>query len=136
MVSKYKLSMFTTYTVNERNEIILYNSLQGLESVKCVNSGTDVEKWLNNEKCYEANDNKIFKWLVNNNYLVEDDTDEKAQRNAKIANLLEDNTLHLTIHLTECCNFRCEYCNVWENGGNISVFCFFLKNWLRRAGKL
>ena len=117
MVSKYKLSMFTTYTVNE---IILYNSLQGLESVKCVNSGTDVEKWLNNEKCYEANDNKIFKWLVNNNYLVEDDTDEKAQRNAKIANLLEDNTLHLTIHLTECCNFRCEYCNVWENGGNIS----------------
>lgn len=120
MAKKYKLSMFTIYTVNEKNEIILYNSLRGLESVKRISNGMCVEQWLNNERCYEADDNKIFKWLVDNNYLVEANIDEKAQRNAKIANLLEDNTLHLTIHLTECCNFRCEYCNVWKSGENIS----------------
>lgn len=120
-MNDYKVSMFTTYTVNKRDEIILYNSLYGLESIRCIISNIDVLHWLNKKITYKETNDKTFKWLIDNNYLVKLDVDEKARRNVKIANLLEDGTLHMTIHLTENCNFRCEYCAINENYRDISA---------------
>lgn len=111
MCDKYKKSKFNIYDEYGKNDLILYNSLKGVKSIKVVKNGRRLLKWLNEEQEFEYSNDEDFRWLINNGYLVKYDVDEKAIRDAKKAHLLEDNCLYLTIHLTQNCNFRCVYCS-------------------------
>lgn len=111
MHNTYKVSMFCIYRKYRDKDILLYNSLKGINSVRIVKDGIHLMKYLDKNQEYEWHNNVEFMWLVNNGYLIKSNIDEKAIRETRKAQYLENNRLYLTIHLTRDCNFRCVYCS-------------------------
>lgn len=52
MSKKFKPSMFNICTYNADNELLIFNSFQGLKSIKIVSNDkkNKIEKWLNNDE--------------------------------------------------------------------------------------
>lgn len=107
--TKWKSSMFNV-AVKKDGEMILYNSYQGLKGICKVSKEHEKEV----QECLatpnEADESEVFKTLVDEGYIVDVNTDEKANRERLLYEYTMDDTLHLMVHTTDGCNFRCKYC--------------------------
>lgn len=107
-----KKSMFTFYFMDEREDLVIYNSYIGREGIRVIeNKKKDqVMDWLENppEDCTD----ELFIQLYNLGYFLKDDVDEKKRRENLMQERLCDSELDLTIHTTKACNFRCQYCSL------------------------
>lgn len=95
MHNTYKVSMFCIYRKYRDKDILLYNSLKGINSVRIVKDGIHLMKYLDKNQEYEWHNNVEFMWLVNNGYLIKSNIDEKAIRETRKAQYLENNRLYL-----------------------------------------
>lgn len=110
MSEKFKPSMFNICTYNADNELVIFNSFQGLKSIKIVsnNKKNKIEKWLNNDEI-DCDDPDFLK-MVEEGYIVNSGVNEKSRRDNRYYQYIESRNLRLVIHTTEACNFRCRYC--------------------------
>lgn len=92
------------------DEMVLYNSKTGSYGIKRIKKDNQakVRKWLSAPSNYI--DDKIYKKLIDCEFLVPSDCDEKLLRKYIQTNCVTSTDLRLVVHLTEDCNFRCVYC--------------------------
>lgn len=107
-----KASMFNRCVEDEAGDLILYNSMEGTGSIR-VAGQEKKEKltgWLNRREPMEEEDDPDFQALVRGGYLIPAERDEKALRELRHMERIMDPALHLVVHTTGRCNFRCQYC--------------------------
>ncbi len=106
----YKPSMFN-YKSNYGEEIIIYNSLKGLESISLVSAekAQRVSKLLEAEKL-DAEQLQDIKECIDLGFFVPYEIDEKLNRDRMQMEYIMNPNLLLVIHTTKECNFRCKYC--------------------------
>ncbi len=106
----YKPSMFNRI-VKKDQSIVLYNSFGGTGSILHVSEDKvkRIVEWLSKEREYD-NDNSDFQLLSQYGYLVPANFDEKNLRRFRYMQQVTTNRLHLVVHTTKACNFRCSYC--------------------------
>lgn len=111
----YKPSMFNRI-VHDKSDgiIVLYNSYIGVDSIQEFNiSESDyILSILNNSELNISEHDETIDLLVHKGFLVPKDVDEKLRRENLIVKNIQSNNLHLVIHTTENCNFRCAYCSL------------------------
>lgn len=140
MHTQYRMSNFCIYRQFNTNDLILYDSLNGIDGINIVKEGTRLLPYLEKGKSYEFTDNEDFKWLIKNRYLIDCTINEKAIRDARKAHFLENTCLYLTIYVTKKCNFKCIYCaNNYESEALLSntqkdIISFIQKNIHRFSG--
>jgi len=105
----YKPSMFNRL-ISKNNETILYNTRAGINKIKSIpiEYRHMVFSWLQYPTVYD--DNSLYCMFVNDGFLVPIDCDEKQIRDYIQVSHLTNPRLHLIIHITQDCNFRCVYC--------------------------
>ena len=116
--------------------IVLYNSYIGVDSIKEFNiSESDyILSILNNSELNISEHDETIDLLVHKGFLVPKDVDEKLRRENLIVKNIQSNNLHLVIHTTENCNFRCAYCSLDFSNNNLnedvqnSIVKFIRKN--------
>ena len=54
--------------------------------------------------------NKLVKYLYENNYIVDNDVDEFSIAKEKVCSVYNDSGLFIMLYVTNQCNFRCVYC--------------------------
>ncbi len=112
---KYKASMFN-FVFDEGEELVLFNSMKGMWSACRVRreDREQVKNLLVEQKTgIEVSEKEeIPELLVERGFLVNDDLNEKQQREASYSRFVDRNAnnLNLIILPTEQCNYRCKYC--------------------------
>lgn len=130
---KYKKSMFNNI-IDNGNELRLYNSLNGANSLILVESSkyNDVKNIFNDHSKYL--DSELFSLLLKHGYFVPDYIDEEVLRERNLSHVVNQTKLHLVIMPTEECNFRCSYCYETHEKGKMtcevqdSIIKFVRKN--------
>lgn len=105
---KYKPSKYNFYH-KYKEELLLYNSYVGTDSLARVSSAKVVEV-LNILRRGSDEETDIVRTLLKKGFLILEETDETLLKQCRIMKEVEDSTLHLIILPTEQCNFRCKYC--------------------------
>lgn len=103
----YKLSKFNYSCFNYKNELLLFNTLKGTESMCKIIDKNNQEKFLNNFKLL---DQRIVDKLINKGLIINEDVDEDRKLDSLIQKYMAPKDLSITISPTEGCNFRCKYC--------------------------
>ena len=105
----YKPSMFNRIVV-KNGKMALYNSKIGSQSIRLVQPEyqEEVRSILNDSA--QLDDKPLVNALVKQGYLVDFGCNEKHIREYLYNTYAFDNTLHVVVHLTQDCNFRCVYC--------------------------
>lgn len=130
----YKPSMFN-YRSNYENEMIIYNSLKGLQSVSLVSEDKvwRVRKLFEEEKIEEEKLQGLEE-LIGLNFFVPYDFDEKLNRERRQMEYIMQPSLRVVVHTTKACNFRCKYCALdfepehLQQDGCDNIISFFRKN--------
>lgn len=120
MVKKYKLSMFNYY-VNCENEVRLYNSLYGANSLHIFRN-KNIERIHKIFLDEDYSDELLVEYLKKFGFIVENTCDEKLLREQKYNDVINQKKLFLVIMPTENCNFNCVYC--YEEHKNIVLSSF------------
>lgn len=107
---KLKPSMFNRI-VETTDGLTLYNSSKGTKSILRVShqNSEEVRSLLSQSKVINDSSEIICK-LISMGYLVSENLDEKALRSCLQMKYLTDTKLHLVVHVTRACDFRCIYC--------------------------
>jgi len=101
------------YIINDDKGVIMYSTKTGnivyLEKIEFE----DVKSYLDGE--IQAND--TINYMIEYGFLVSDETDEvKSVIDEHVYSIENSKIFHLTVYLTEECNFNCEYCFVKKSG--------------------
>ncbi|MCR5610097.1 MAG: hypothetical protein K6G26_13655, partial [Lachnospiraceae bacterium] len=104
----YKISKYTYMFENETNELLFYNTANGIKSC-CKISNQDLIKKIKLNKL-DTLDNKIMDDLYRYGILVNEEDDELEILNKLYLDIVGNNVLTLIITPTQECNFRCTYC--------------------------
>ena len=139
----FKFSKFNAYVTNEKNELLLYNSLMGSGSF-CKVDASDVDRFLDFSKSdiIQSSDLESYnvEVLEKSGIIVPVDTDEMQTLKYLYMREIEGadrRILRLTILPTGKCNFACEYCYERFSKGRMSsdvqegIFNFVKKNMSR-----
>lgn len=105
----YKLSNYN-FVVENKGELIIYNSYIGMNSILKISS-EDLKKIIKAD--YERTvigDNKYVELFVKKGLLVEKNIDEATLIKKKKEEYFDNDMLEVTISLTKKCNFNCAYC--------------------------
>lgn len=109
---KFRKSIFSYHKVIN-NTLYLYNSLKGIKSlVKIINPYiiADINQMIESEN-YDDGSPHIIELLKEIEFIkLENEDEEKHQREIKMAKIDNDEDLFLTIIPTTNCNFKCVYC--------------------------
>ena len=103
--------MFNVVVDEQENGMYLYNSYKGLDSIKEVAPAAreKVKDYLSGRKVDESDD-PILNELIENRFMVPELYDERADREQLFYEYTMEDTLDITVHTTDACNFRCKYC--------------------------
>lgn len=116
----YKLSRFTFYTINSKNELLLYNTLVGKRSLcKLSAEFSDivrVQYYFNDIE----NHMDFITILLDKGIIVDAFDDENNKLYENFLSNISPTNLTLHINPTEKCNFRCKYCYESFNHGAMS----------------
>ena len=104
-----KISKYTIFIEDDNNNLILYNSLEGIRSI-CKISNRYLHDIQHYDEGGESFDEGLSDYLVKKGHLIEDHVNESAKLRALYLKTISDNILNLIILPTEQCNFRCKYC--------------------------
>lgn len=114
---EYKTSKYNYY-LEENNELLIINFNRGISSM-CVVTDNEKEvvmKYLKGDLHEFKKIGKEEEMLIENGFLIPIDHDEESELELKRLDYIYDNLLHLVIHVTKNCNFRCKYCFIdFEN---------------------
>lgn len=117
----YKPSMFNR-VIHKNGDMIVFNSLVGPAGIKRIsnNNQEKVGNWFNGnfEPC--DCDDTIFKKMIDFGFLVPSECNEKEIRDYYMTSYLTNPRLHLVVHTTRNCNFRCTYCYMNHKNEKIS----------------
>ena len=121
-MTKYKTSQFNYILNNGSNELRLYNSLKGKNSLLIIKNDKINKFYRIQENCNsdEWEKDEDFLKLKRLGYFVESETDELMLANLKKNDVINYPGLVLTIMPTEDCNFRCQYCYEDHKKGKMS----------------
>ena len=106
-----KLSRFTIQTLNNKDEVLLYNSFVGTKSfckLSLESRNAILATIGRKEECYEYKD--IINKLTEKGHLVDINDNELEKLRLLYLDTVVENTLRLIILPTEKCNFSCVYC--------------------------
>ena len=96
--------------VKDGKDLLIYNSLKGLQSLCKINKTTHKELY----DCIDRNDNiginKCYDELLEKRILYDETFDEDSYRKLITNQSLYNSGVNLIILPTEKCNFRCTYC--------------------------
>ena len=107
---KLKPSMFNRI-VETADGLTLYNSSKGTKSILRVSHQNSAKVCSLLAKPEVINDDsEIIRNLISAGYLVPENLDEKALRSYLQMEYLTNTRLHLVVHVTRACDFRCIYC--------------------------
>lgn len=122
----YKLSKYV-YEVKSKNMWILYSTKSGGIVILSLSEYNELHKYLDNfYQNNEINKNSWFKKMVLNGFLVLKDEEETEEIiNRYFDSVYQKKIFHLTVFVTDDCNFNCFYCfvnksshkegyNIWE----------------------
>lgn len=117
----YKISKYNIILADGQ-ELLLFNSMQGLDSVCRVtaDNADDVRKILEEETLSELNDD-IRNVLYQKGYIIHEKDDEECKLEEKYISMMTNRMLRLIILPTEQCNFRCKYCYEDFKRGEMSL---------------
>lgn len=101
-------SKYNFYIFNPKKELIIYNSLQGLNSIFKTSNPNVINFLLKNND--EKIDSDTMNFLKTKGIIFEKKFDEFFKAKNFINNVIYSNTLILILFPTEKCNFRCKYC--------------------------
>ncbi len=112
IILRYVYSKYL-YIINDDKGVIMYSTKTGnivyLEKIEFE----DVKSYLDGE--IRAND--TINYMIEYGFLVSDETDEvKSVIDEHVYSIENSKIFHLTVYLTEECNFNCEYCFVKKSG--------------------
>ena len=115
MEKNYKFSKFNTYAENDSGELLIYNSIEELNSMCKIRSE---EAFLYKEAIAQDNVNLLpenqIGLLMKSSMVVDSSEDELRKleyyRIRVVTQVQQKNVLGITILPTGKCNFRCEYC--------------------------
>ena len=116
----YKQSRFNHIYRTDKNEVLLYNSYAGFDSLASI-SAVDFDRIIESLEKSEIENNKKFQKLKDLGYFVSSNTDEKLLCEQKYLDIVEENILRLIILPTEKCNFCCKYCYETFEKGEMSL---------------
>ncbi|MBQ8392455.1 MAG: radical SAM protein [Clostridia bacterium] len=121
-MTKYKTSQFNYILSNGSDELRLYNSLKGKNSLLIIKNDKIKKFYRIQENCNldEWEKDEDFLKLKKLGYFVESETDELMLANLKKNDVINYPGLVLTIMPTEDCNFRCQYCYEDHKKGKMS----------------
>lgn len=112
----YKQSIFNHIYLTSDNEVLLYNSYGGFNSLASI-SVRDFDLIIKSLEQKKIENNQKFQKLKSLGYFVSSETDEILLCEQKYMDIVEENTLRLIILPTEKCNFCCNYCyETFEKG--------------------
>ena len=107
----YKNSKFNYY-VDTNDELLIVNLKNGISTFRVI-TGKDIDIVRSYLKVstYNIDDpNNLEKMLIQEGFLIPIEHDENAEVDLLQTDYIYDNRLHLVIHVTKDCNFRCKYC--------------------------
>lgn len=104
-----KLSKYTLYTTDKQNNLILYNTFVGSQSM-CIISARHANSFTDFVVKGIPMNQMLENFLKSKNIIIEREIDEEAQLRALYLKCISDNVLNIVILPTEKCNFRCKYC--------------------------
>lgn len=115
----YKISKFTFYCTNSKDEILLFNTFKGLDSV-CKLQNIKHLKYFKEQNTDDFTQN-VIEQLLNKGIIVESNVNENQKLFCKTIDTIKSNKLVLFINPTEKCNFRCKYCYESFNNDKMSI---------------
>lgn len=107
----YKTSSFN-YWFFDNDELAIVNLKEGLSSFHIV-TGEDIpliSDYLSLETCEISKPTSTEQFLIDGGFLIPADKDEQLETEIHQLDYIYDNKLHLVVHVTKDCNFRCKYC--------------------------
>lgn len=136
----YKPSMFT-HTLETEENIIFYNSMEGIKSIKKMPKrySNKVEEYLTKENIIYAKE-PVLDILVKYHYIIPNHWNENLLLENLYVERSNSSILHLIILPTEQCNFRCKYCYESFQRGKMkdstidSILKFVRKNIIKYSG--
>lgn len=107
----FKPSMFNR-VVKKGTDMIIFNSKTGPAGIRYVSEQhkEQVEKLLSQKRISETDDSPVRQSLIECGFIVPFERNEKEIREYLQTKILTDSRLHLVIHTSKDCNFRCKYC--------------------------
>ena len=114
----YKISKYTFFTEDNKENILLYNAYCGRNSLCKVQDKNIVKCLLENK--INGLDSSIMTELINRGIVVDYYEDENKKLYSQFLDVVVPRKLSLIINPTEQCNFRCKYCYESFNNGEMS----------------
>jgi uncharacterized protein len=115
-MNQYKLNKYVFYKI-DRQKCVIINLYNG--AILFLTEEKEIQyfqKLLNkNHFLYDETYNDIFESLYHQSIIIKSDIKENENIINGFLNYNNCNTLHLTIFVTESCNFNCNYCFVNKN---------------------
>lgn len=107
----YKPSSFN-YSLFDGAELLIINFKKGLSSFNVVSQeDIDTVKQCLSKDVVEINNPSVLEQtLIDHGFLIPSELDENLELELMQSDYINDSTLHLVIHVTKDCNFRCKYC--------------------------
>ncbi len=115
-----KLSKYTFVCKNKSNDLLLYNTLRGVDSFCKIPEGGYVDD-IKSDHVLECIDEKYHAWLEEKGILVNEKVDERKRLLYQISQTVNPRILTIHVNSTEHCNFRCKYCYESHTRGEMSV---------------
>jgi uncharacterized protein len=108
----YKLSRFTTFTVEEQtNTLLLYNSFTGHRCAIPADKAARFLKYLETRATITAPLDELGAYFLRKGYIVVGELDEDSRWDVRYGvSHFDMSALQLTLLACEDCNFRCIYC--------------------------
>ena len=118
---RYKESMFNR-VVHDGSKMIIFNSLTGPAGIRYVSESAQkkLDDWEKDNFESIDYDSTVFKDFLKCGFLVPTPCDEKELRDYYITKYMTSPRLHLVVHTTRNCNFRCTYCYMNHKNERIS----------------
>lgn len=100
------------YSLEDQDQLILYNSFIGTRSITTVSNErkAEIKDLLEKKEIEEDEFDERLKILFEQGLIVPYEEDEKLKRDYLFSRFVNNDTLDLVITVTEKCNFICKYC--------------------------
>lgn len=117
---KYKLSNYCYKIENEKEYNILYSTFTGSLFLLEKQELSELLELIELEYDDDDDDERLIPYITNKIIVPESEDEAKNVLDKYFQAITSSDTLHLTIYITELCNFNCGYCFVNKMGRTLN----------------